>query len=194
MLLHRPLREEQRLRDGGVVLPLGHLPQHLSFALRKLPQDGVRLPVLPGNQPFHDSRVQNGSAPGDVVERPYKLFEITDALLQQVPEPLGTVLEQVVRIVFFGVLRKDDHADLRMLRSNPLGCVDALGRVRRRHSNVRQDDIGKLLLHRSQKLVEVGGRRHQVDILDACKEGRCTLPDEVVVLGEHNAQRHERIV
>ena len=57
-----------------------------------------------------------------------------------------------------------------------------------------EDDVRVMLLHGGEELVEVGDRRNQVDILDAGKEGSGTLPDEVVVLREDDAQGHEAIV
>ena len=80
----------------------------------------------------------------------------------------------------FGMLGPDDE-----------GGLDALGPVGGGHPDVGQNDVGLVLGHRGQQLAEVRGRGHQLHVLDLAEQGRGTLANQVVVLGEHDAQAHD---
>ena len=103
-------------RDRGVVLALRHVREDLALAVGELRERGVRHPVLRGDERLDDLRVEDAAAPGDLVERPDELVHVGDALLQQVAEPGGAVLQQVVGVLLLGELREDDDADLRVRR------------------------------------------------------------------------------
>src|SRR5918996_389640 len=69
----------------------------------------------PRDEPLHHLGVEDGTAGRHLAERPDDLLDIGDPLLQQVAEPLGTVLEELVRVLLLGVLREHHHAGARVL-------------------------------------------------------------------------------
>ncbi len=149
--------------------------------------------LLCGDERLDDLRIEDRAALRDLVQRPDDLVEVADALLQQVSESGGAVLQQFVGVLLFRVLRQDDDADVRMLLADPLGGVDPLGRVGRRHPDVREDGLRTGLLDLREQLVERRGGPDQIDGAGGLQEGRGPLPHEVVILREDHAD-HARMV
>ena len=91
------MRNERR-GDGGVVLALGHLPQHVALARRQFVQRRLldaRLSATSASTTF-GSITEPPSA--TVTDRGDELLDVLDALLQQVRAPRGTALEERERV------------------------------------------------------------------------------------------------
>ena len=120
-------------------------------------------------------------------------MDVGDPLFQEVPEPRGTVLEEVVGVLLVGELREDDDADVRVGGADLLGGPDAFVGPRRRHPDVGQDGVRCVLLDGREELVERCGGPDDVDVARVGEERDRPLPDQVVILREDDAQ-HARIV
>ena len=77
-----------------------------------------------------------------------------------------------------------------MLRADPLRRVDALGGERGRHPDVGEDGVGPVLGHRAVERLGVGHGLQQVDAVGLGEEPGDPLADQVVVVGEDDADRH----
>ena len=77
-----------------------------------------------------------------------------------------------------------------MLRVDLAGSLYPLCGVGGRHPYVGQHRVGPVLLHRGHEPVQVGHGGDQVEFVDVGKEGGGAFPHQVVVLGEHHAERH----
>ena len=179
--------------DRRVVLALRHVRQDLALAVGELRERRVRHPVLRRDQRLDDLRVEDRAAARDLVQRADQLVDVGDPFLQQVAEPAGAVLQQVVGVVLLDELREHDDADLRMARADLLGRLDPFVRARGGHADVGQDGVGGVLLDGGEQLVAGGRRADELDLIGGGQERGCTLADQVVILGEHHAD-HARMV
>ena len=80
--------------DRSVVLPLGHLAQHVELTRRQVVQRRL-LGVSPGgDERLDDLRVDHRAAARDGTDRGDELVDILDPLLEQVRAALASVLER----------------------------------------------------------------------------------------------------
>ena len=192
-LLDRPLREDERLRDGGVVLPLGHLAQDVALPSSEL-RKRARLPRarLLLDERLDDFRIDHRTPLRDGLNRAHQLLEILDALLQQVRPPLSARVEQGERVPRVRVLAEDDDADLRVRLSQPLRGLDSLVGAARRHADVGEDDVRPFRLDGGEQRVEIATRGRDLNLRMRLEQTADALSDEVVVLREHEADRHRQ--
>ena len=59
-----------------------------------------------------------------------------------------------------------------------------------RHADVRDDDVGLLGLDRLEQRVEVLANRCDLEVVSSREQPSQGLADEVVVIGEHEPDRH----
>jgi hypothetical protein len=83
--------------------------------------------------------------------------QVRDAVLEQVPDPLGAALQQRDRVPGLDVLREHQDAHAWMLGADPLRGEQALARVGRRHPDVGHHDVRRLPLHHREQLLGVAG-------------------------------------
>jgi len=81
-----------------------------------------------------------------------------------------------------------------MVAADAPGRLHALQPEVRRHADVRQHDVREMFVHRRQQRVAVVHRGDQFEVLDRSEERGSTLSHEIVVLSEHDPQRHAGIV
>ena len=156
------------------------------------PVDGRGLDSgLLGDEALDHLRVDHRAAAGDGLDGCDELGEVVDPLLQQVRASGGPGLEQRKRVAGLAVLAEHDDADLRMCHSQALCGLDALVDAVRRHADVGEDDVGALGLDRCEQRVEVAARGCDLDLRLELEQATETLADEVVVIGEHDPDRHE---
>ncbi len=191
MLLDGALREEQRPRDRRVVLALGHVREDLALAFRERRERGVGHPVLRGDERLDDLGVQDAPAARDLVQRAHELLDVGDPLLQEVAEPFGAVLEELVGVLLVGEPAEDEDADRRMLLADPFRRADALVGPGRRHPDVGHDHVGLAGLDRGHQLVVGAGRGRHLDVRLVVEELHHALPDQQVVVRDHHPQRHQ---
>ena len=78
-LLDGSLSEDEGLRNGGVVLPLGHLTQHVAFARRRRSERAFSsLRVALGDQGLDDLRIHDRPAVCDRANRRHELLDVLD--------------------------------------------------------------------------------------------------------------------
>ena len=136
-----------------------------------------------------DLRVDDRAALRDLLERVEELLELGHPLLEQVAAPLRPLLEQGERVRRLGVLAEHDHADVGVRLAQRVGGADALVGARRRHADVGEHDVGRLLGDRlQQRVVVLAHREHLEPAL--LEEAAHRLPHEVVVLGDDHLQGH----
>jgi hypothetical protein len=165
----------------------------LAIAVGELRERGVCHPVLGRDERLDHLGIQHRTTLGHLVDGSDELLEVGDALLQQVPEPRRPVLQQLVGVGLLGELRQHDDADIRVIGPDAPGGVDAFGRVRGRHPDVGEDDVGFELLDRGHQLVERARGADQLDLIGRLEQRRGPLPHQVVILREDHAH-HARIV
>ena len=188
MLLDGALGQEQRLRDRGVVLSLGHVAEDLALPVGQLRERGMRHALLRCDERLDDLRVEHAAALRHLGERAHELLDVGDALLQQVAEAGRAVLQQVVGVLLLRELREHDHADVRVGRPDPLRGADALVGVARRHPDVGEDGVG-LRARRPRTAALRGSAAMPTSSTSVCgrQERSGPLPHEVVILGEDHA-------
>jgi hypothetical protein len=88
------------------------------------------------------------------------------------------------------VLAEHDDADAGVRLAQPAGCLDSLVGVARRHPDVGEDDVGTLLVDRGEQRVEIAADGGDVEGRFRFEQSPDALADEVVVVGEHEPDRH----
>jgi hypothetical protein len=106
-----------------------------------------------------------------------------------VPQPADPVGEQLDGVPRLHVLGQHHDAGTGMRGADTFGRLDPLGRVRRRHPDVGEHRIRPELLDRVEQRVGVFDQPDHVHLGHLGEQGRRTLPDEEVVLGEYHPQR-----
>jgi hypothetical protein len=76
VFLDRARRKDQRIRDRGVVLSLGHLPEDFTLTRRKLRQGRTRRPRPCANQRFDNLGIDDRAAARDFADRADELLGI----------------------------------------------------------------------------------------------------------------------
>ena len=76
--------------------------------------------------------------------------------------------------------------------AQPLGGLDPLVGVARRHADVGDDDVRPFGLDRGEERIEIAARGHDLQVGLRLEQTPETLTDEVVILGEHEPDRHGR--
>jgi len=85
-LLDRALGDEQRLRDRGVVLTLGHLAEDITLAGRELVERGRLGSDAVGHQRVDDLRIDHRAAFCDGSDRPDELLDTLVVGVVNMPE------------------------------------------------------------------------------------------------------------
>ena len=178
------------LGDRGVVLALGHLAQHVAFARRQLVERGCLGARLGGNEALDDLGIDDRASRRHLPDRADELAEVVDALLEQVATSCGAALEQRERVARLGVLAEDDDPDLRMRLPEPSRCLDALVDAARGHADVGDDDVRSLRLDGGEQRVQVLADRDDLDLGLGLEQPPHALADEIVIICEHDANRH----
>src|SRR5215831_18207881 len=112
-LLDGAIAQAQRFRDRRVVLPLGHLAEHVALSLSQLVERRLLASRLLRDERLDDLRIDDRPSLRDSPDRPDELLNVVDALLEQVRAALRPCLEQRERIGRLQVLAEYDHADVR---------------------------------------------------------------------------------
>ena len=77
-----------------------------------------------------------------------------------------------------------------MRQTQVLGRLNPFVDPGRRHPDVREDDVGPLGFHRGEQRVQVAGRGNDLDVGMRLEQPARALADEIVVVGEHETNRH----
>ncbi len=104
--------QEERLADPVVRVPLGHERQNLALAVREVVET-IWLARSP-HETRNDGGIENTLAVVDPAKRVDEDGDVRYTLLEQVPAPLGMLLEQPHRVTRLEVVREHEDADLRV--------------------------------------------------------------------------------
>ena len=96
VLLDGPLGDDHPQGDAGVRAALRHEPQHLALARRELVERVVRAPAA--DELGDDGGIERRSALGDAAHCGREVVDVGDPVLQQVPDALGVLAEELDRI------------------------------------------------------------------------------------------------
>jgi hypothetical protein len=88
------------------------------------------------------------------------------------------------------VLAEDDDAHVGMRRAQTQCGLDSFVVVSRRHPDVRDDDVRPLRVDRCKERGEVATHGRDLDALRTVEQTAEALADQILVLGEHDADRH----
>ena len=186
---------DRSVSDRASAIPALFFPSAISRSTSR--SRGVSSPsgelssrAFSGDQRLDDLRVDHRAALRDGADRADELVEVVDALLQEVRPSGAASLQERERVARGGVLAEDDDADLRVRHAQPLGGLDPLVGLARRHADVSHDDVGLLALDGGEQRVEVVAGRRDLDLGARLEQAPQALAGEVVVLGEHEPDRH----
>ena len=140
MLLDGAERDHELFRNRLVRAAFRHQSQHLALAGRQL-VDRIVTPAA-SDELRHDRRIERRSTLRDTPHRSRELVHVGDAIFQQVTDALRVLAEQFHRVGRLDVLREDEHTRLGPALANLLRGAQALVRLRRRHPDVDQGDVG----------------------------------------------------
>ncbi len=189
MLLDGALGQDERFRDGGVALALGHLGEHLVLARREIVERRVPPAAIRGDQRLDHGRVDHRAALGDDVDRRRELLPVVDAFLQQIAATLRTCFEEAQGIARIGMLAQHDHADMRMILAELGRDPDPLVVPGRRHADVEDRDIRVVRPDRLEQGFAVLGARDELDALDLPEHLTQGIADQVRVVRDDDADR-----
>ena len=77
-----------------------------------------------------------------------------------------------------------------MRLAQPLGGLDPLVGVARRHADVGDDDVRPFRVDRGEQRVEIAAHGRDLEVGLRLEQTPDALADEVVILGEHEPDRH----
>jgi hypothetical protein len=190
-LLDRSLGEKERVGDRRIVLPLGHLAQHVALTRRQLVERRLLGARVLRHQRLDHLRVDHRTAVCDSSDGGDELLEIVHAFLQEIRAPRAATLEQREHVGRVRVLAEHDDADVRVRLAQLLRGPDALVGSGRRHANVGDDDVRPLGVDRRQQRVEVATRGRDLHVGVRLEQAPDALANEVVILGQHETDGHE---
>ena len=139
-------------------------------------------------QGLHDAGVEHGTANPDLVDGLHEAVRVTEALLEQVGDAGRAVLEQLQGVLGVVVLREHHDTDPRVAAPDVMGEIDALGGERRWHPDVQQHDVGDVVLEEPEQFRSVAGGPDHLDARVGGDRGPSALPDQVVVLSDHEGE------
>jgi hypothetical protein len=161
--LDRLRRHEQSLSDSSVGQTLGHQTQHFTLAWRQVVER--RPGACTSDQPRNQLWIHHDSSVTDAANRVGELSAVEHAVFEEVAAALLPAVEQPQRVLRVGVLGQDEDADPRSASADGLGGDESLVRVRRRHANVDDANVGRLRLDRPKELFAGGDLGRNLEVL-----------------------------
>ena len=108
--------------------------------------------------------VDHRAALRDGADRVGELVEILHTFLEQVGAPRASAAQEGEHVARGRVLAQDDDADLGVRLAQPLGSLNPLVVVTRRHADVGDDDVRLLRLDRGEQRVEVAADGRDLEL------------------------------
>jgi hypothetical protein len=139
--LDRALVDAEPLGDRNVARPSRHLDERLALVGGEVgEQRGLRIRSS-SDERVDDLRVDERSAGHDRLDRRQELARAVQALLEEVPAPVGTGLEQGERVGRVVLVAQRDDGGLGMRLAQLRRQLEAFVGHRRRHRDLGQDDV-----------------------------------------------------
>ena len=146
------------------------------------------------HQRLDDVRVDHRPAVCDGADRGDELLEILHALLQEVGAPCAAPFEECEHVTRVRILAEQNDADLGIGLAQPIGGLDPFVEPARRHPDVGDDDVRPLCLDGGEQRWEVAAHGSDLEVGPRLEQAPYAFADEVVILREHEPDRHgERI-
>jgi hypothetical protein len=185
VLLDRGLTDDERFRDALVGLTLGHHRQHLPLAWTELVQWSAAASAP--EHPSDDHGVERGAAVCDPLDGVDEHVDVGYALLEQVTNALGTVANELQRVLLLVVLREDQYGGLGTASPQLDRGVEPIAGAFRRHLHVRDDHIRAVRQRLSEQVGSVTGPSDHL-MARVLEETRDPLAHQHVILADHDAQ------
>ena len=148
--------------------------------------DGV-VAAVAADQLGDDERVERRASLGDAMDRGRELLDVGNAVLEQVPHALCAVGEELDGIGVRDVLGEDEHAGIRVPRADLAGRADPLVRLRGRHADVDDRDVGVVAAYLEHQLVRVSRLPDDLD-LGVLEQPREPFAQQGRVVGDHRGE------
>jgi hypothetical protein len=183
VLLDRSLGHPQRTGYGRVGATLGHQREHLALPRAERVQ---RIFDAAGRDELLDERrIDDRAAPEDPLDGLHEVVDVGDPRLQQIAGALAA-RQNIHRVLHLDMGGEQEYGRLRQLLTDHACCVEALGRVRRRHPDVHDRQVGLVLAGETEQLVGVAGLADDV-VAGPAEQARESLAKEDVVVGDDDA-------
>ena len=148
--------------------------------------------AAPADEHGDDGGIDDRAALGDPPDGVGEVVEIRDPVLEQVADPAGSVAHQAQRERRLDMLGQDEDADgCPMLRADRLRGAKALVGVGRRHPDVHDRDVRKVLAGRPQEVVGVADLSDHLEAR-VDQDARDAFAHEHGVVGKDEPQGHPR--
>src|ERR1022692_1862289 len=190
VLLDRALGQEERCGDACIVPSHRHLLEHIALARRQLSDRRVTHRAARRDEHLDHTRVDHRPTPRDLAHRADELVYVGDTLFQQVRTTACALLEQRQCVLWLRVLAQDHNAHLGTLGTQALGGPKALVGPGRWHPDIGDHDRRAVLLDSSLQPGEVDATLDQLDLVRGLEQLPDALSQQVIVLGEDDADRH----
>jgi hypothetical protein len=152
--LDGPWIHGQAVGNRGIGSTLGHQPQDVALAARELVE--WRVAASPSQEASDHRRVDDRLTAGDPPNSIRELGDPRHPLLQEIADPRGVVAQEVDGIPGLDVLGKHQDRGARVRGANLAGRFEALGRVRRWHPDIHDDNIRVLTRDEREQLCSIG--------------------------------------
>jgi PAS domain S-box-containing protein len=175
----------EALRDTAIGTSLGHEREHLTLPGGQLLQWVTSRAV--GDEFLHERGVDDCAASSDPFQRIDQVSNLLDPVLEEVSDAFAAV-EDVHRSFRLDMRREQQNPRFGELFADRAGGVKALERMRRRHPDVDDREIGHVVAHERQKSRCVTGLADDV-VPGSTQEARNPFAQENVIVRQDNPSR-----
>ena len=155
---------------------------------RGLSRSRGRILAAAAEHPRDHLGVERGAAGGDPVDRVDEDLQLPHTLLEQVPDALGVLGDQLLRVVLLVILREHEDSNVGLLALELERGAQPVVLVVRRHPDVDHRDIGAVGERPAEEVVGIVGLRDHIQT-SLRQQASDTLAHQHVVLADHDAQR-----
>ena len=118
------------------------------------------------------------------------MLDVDHSLHQEIHPPLTAAVQKREQVIRSRILAEDDDTDLGVRLAKSGRRLNPLIRVSRRHTDVRNDDVGAFCSDGGEQRVEVAAHRNDLEPVLSLEHTPEALADEVLVFSENDSDRH----
>src|SRR4051812_4686088 len=185
VLLDRRLGDHQMVGDAAVRHALRHHRQDVALPWTEAVQRPARAAA---QHPPDDLGIERAAAGGDTGDRIGERLDVADALLEQVPDAVGALADELERVLGLVVVGEHEHAGLRALTSQLDGRAEPVIRIARWHLDVDEGDVGPVGERFAEKVLGVAGARRDLET-GVSEQARDPFSQQYIVLADDHTQR-----
>ena len=149
---------------------------------------GLDARSLSRDQGVDDQRIDDRSPGRHLIERADQVLKITDAILEQVCQTCGAVIEERSGVALICVLRQHHDADPGVLGTDGAGSLDALHMVTGRHADIGENRAWGESPYRIEQLARITDAGYDLDLPGVFQQTAYAFAYEVVVLGDDDPE------